>query len=175
MHASAVAQLPLREAAPYMLDRLNKVHGHIRARYSGRHRRRASASEPNNPEWVPAGLEVMSMAKYRYRPRYYPGTITLLKSEHTGTAWQAYAGFWAGLAEKLDVHIVPGNHMEIIRNNAESLGRQLSFCIERALKPAGYAASAAAAETLSIGGSGRASDGWPIPYRGRDQDIRSTS
>jgi len=141
LHAGAVAQLPLREAVPYVVGRLGEAREHIRARYSDKYRRRRPVSGSIVPERVTPLFDVADMARYRYRPRYYPGTITLLKSELMGILWQTYAEYWAGLARKVEVHIVPGEHTEIIRAHAQSLGEHLSLCIERALPSESHAAS----------------------------------
>ena len=125
--AAALAQLPLREAVPYVLNRLWE------------------AREPVLSGGLSVVFEAASIAWHRYRPRYYHGTITLLKCDKPGTPWQTYADFWAALADKLIVHIVPGDHLDIIRTHAESLGRQLSLCIERSLVPEGHAVNCAAA------------------------------
>jgi hypothetical protein len=70
-----------------------------------------------------------------------------LKAEKYDGPWQAYATFWAGLAEELDIHIVPGDHEDMITTYAEGVGAQLSLCIERGLGPEHHGYSAVGSAT----------------------------
>ena len=127
-HAAVLAQLPPLKAGPYVLKRLPGIRYAIRARYFAG---RQSASDPALPEVIRGALDGAVRARRLYHPRFYPGTITLLKAEKTYGPWQAaYATFWAGMAVELDVHIVPGGHMDMVTTHAESLGAQLSLCIK---------------------------------------------
>jgi amino acid adenylation domain-containing protein len=146
-HAAAVAQLPLRKAGPYLFKRLCAVREFIRARYFDGYRWRQSPSDPALPGAVRAVVEGALSAQRLYRPRYYPGTITLLKAEKTVGFWQGYAAFWAKMAAKLDVYTVPGDHMEMITTHAESVGAQLSLCIEGALRSEHHSCSAVGSAT----------------------------
>jgi amino acid adenylation domain-containing protein len=130
-HTAVAAQLPLRKIAPYAFRRLIGLREPIRARYLDGFRQPASDSAL--PEGLPAVLDAAYAARRRYRPRYYPRTLTLLKAQKTGGFWQSYAAFWAQLAAAVDVRIVPGSHSDMVANHADSLGAQLSLCIERAL------------------------------------------
>lgn len=141
-HAAAAARLPLRKAVRYVLKRLYGVREPIRARYLDGFRRQ-SIADPTLPEGLASVLDSANKALRGYRPRYYPGRITLFKAEKTDAFWVRKAAFWAGLAAELEIRTVSGDHRGIITTYAESLGVQLSLCIEKALGLGGSATPSA--------------------------------
>jgi amino acid adenylation domain-containing protein len=155
-HAAALAQLSLLKAGPHILKGLRGLQYTVRSRYfAGRQHpigaryfaRPQSALDSALPEAVRAAMDAAVRARRHYHPLYYPGTITFLKAEKYDGPWQAYATFWAGLAEELDIHIVPGDHEDMITTYAEGVGAQLSLCIERGLGPEHHGYSAVGSAT----------------------------
>jgi amino acid adenylation domain-containing protein len=155
-HAAALAQLSLQKAAPRVLKGLRGIQYTIRSRYfAGRQHpigaryfaRPQSALDSALPEVVRAGLDGAVRARRLYHPRYYPGTITFFEAEKYDGPWQSYATFWAGLSAELDVHIVPADQKDMVTTYAESLGAQLSLCIERVLGPEPHGCSALVSAT----------------------------
>ncbi|MEV0269364.1 thioesterase domain-containing protein [Hamadaea sp. NPDC050747] len=53
-----------------------------------------------------------------YRPRTYPGTLTLIATSQDRHFGCDVAGLWAGLAERLVVQRVDGDHLEVVREPA---------------------------------------------------------
>ena len=69
----------------------------------------------------------------RYRPKPYPGRITLLESEEfrRGSPVSGWAQWAAGGVE---VHALPGDHFTYIRQNAEIATKALRSCLHQATR-----------------------------------------
>jgi amino acid adenylation domain-containing protein len=133
-HAAVSTRLPLRKAVPYVFKRLISGSESIRARYFGWYQRRRYRLDTTSADVVKAVLDGAGLAGRLYRPQYYPGTITLFKSEPTGhELWRSYEQFWEKRAAKLEICHVPGDHLGMVAAEAKAVGAQLSLCIERAL------------------------------------------
>ena len=68
---------------------------------------------------------------YRYRPRRYPGRITMLVNEvdarrHPDFGWRRLA------AGGLTIYTVPGDHYSYIRDHAKNIAERLRDCLEKA-------------------------------------------
>jgi acetoacetyl-CoA synthetase len=67
----------------------------------------------------------------QYRPRFYPGKITFVKAGGD-YRWPADPGkIWRDFANELELHIVPGNHKEIVGLFAKHVARIISVCLEQ--------------------------------------------
>jgi len=108
-------------------------------------RRRRPQSSPPRPFEIDAGLplavrrviECGESAWARYQPQFYPGKITFLKAG-TSVRYPKNPGrIWRKLVGDLEVHTVPGEHLELVGMHAERLARRLSLCVEGALGPDG--------------------------------------
>jgi len=72
-------------------------------------------------------FEVSRHAMQEYIPPIYPGRIIFLQAEKSSLAWSGLA------AEGLEVHEVPGRHLEILRDShAQAVGEKLRSCLESA-------------------------------------------
>jgi thioesterase domain-containing protein len=73
-----------------------------------------------------------------YRPRPYPGRVTLFNAEEIDPGIipdPLYA--WPGLAGEIDVHVVPGNHDTMLTEpNVAVLALKLDQCLKQAQKMA---------------------------------------
>ena len=68
---------------------------------------------------------------FRYRPRRYPGRITMLVNEvdarrHPDFGWRRLA------AGGLTIYTVPGDHYSYIRDHAKDVAERLRDCLEKA-------------------------------------------
>jgi amino acid adenylation domain-containing protein len=137
-HVSAVTQLRRGERIPYLAQLSGSVVNHLLAHWgSSRRPGWNRTAEPPSLERIRDGLAV---AETRYRPRYYPGRITFLKSEIRG-ARERVADHpimvWGTLAREFEVLTVAGDHVSMVAVHAEALGAQLTRCLERALGGSG--------------------------------------
>jgi thioesterase domain-containing protein len=78
-------------------------------------------------------------AMWGYRPQPYPGKITLFASQEQPTsidiARDPCLGWGAWAEEGVEVHRVPGRHLDVIREpNVRILAAGLSECLARAEK-----------------------------------------
>ncbi|HTT83226.1 MAG TPA: alpha/beta fold hydrolase [Rhizomicrobium sp.] len=74
--------------------------------------------------------EAGSVALARYVPRFYPGKIIFIKASHPDPEFpNDPKRIWRPLAEKLELHIVPGRHRTIVSEHAQALADQLTACV----------------------------------------------
>jgi thioesterase domain-containing protein len=89
------------------------------------------------------GYKTRQSAIFNYRPQVYPGKITLLRcveeDQQTLAALKKFGGDtsdpafgWGALsAEAVDVHMVPGNHDQVLQEpNVEALARSIRMRAE---------------------------------------------
>ena len=69
-----------------------------------------------------------------YRPRVYPGRLVLFRTNDEGGQWDHEMG-WGGLASKgIEVHELPGNHLDMFQTNAVLLAQLVENCLESAIE-----------------------------------------
>jgi acetoacetyl-CoA synthetase len=134
---SAASRMRMTDMLPYLRRQSWNFIDHFRARRTGAELLTTAAQYADWPDWMRVAYERDLVAWSRYRPRYYPGTITFLKADTArGGLWpNDPAAVWGDLVESLDVHTVPGSHLTMLTTHARALGAELSRCIERALAP----------------------------------------
>lgn len=72
-------------------------------------------------------FEVTQLAMQEYIPSLYPGRLVFLQAEKSSLAWSEMA------AEGLELHEVPGGHLELLRDpHAQVVGEKLRACLESA-------------------------------------------
>jgi thioesterase domain-containing protein len=69
-----------------------------------------------------------------YRPRFYRGKVTFLRAGTSLRFPRNPLAMWGGLVQKLDVHTVPGDHMGMVREQADGLASCLSSCLHEAYR-----------------------------------------
>jgi thioesterase domain-containing protein/acyl carrier protein len=93
------------------------------------------ASRKNVPQSFARVLDANSLAARNYTPRPYPGRVVLFKAaaDQADPRLDAQMG-WGGLAtEGLEVHEVPGTHLDLFQPiGAAVLAQQIEGCLERA-------------------------------------------
>jgi thioesterase domain-containing protein len=60
-------------------------------------------------------------ALQRYRPRYYGGKVIFVKAEIPSYFPADPTPIWRGLVEELEVEVIPGNHLDMLNGQVESL------------------------------------------------------
>ena len=81
--------------------------------------------------------ETNDQAMRDYRPRLYPGKLTLFRAENPNEGYEFDSQLgWGGLAtEGLEIHDVPGEHETIFKEpNVQILAAAMRECIEKARK-----------------------------------------
>lgn len=129
------SRMRVRDVVPYLQRQSRNFVDHVRARRTGAELLTTLASHGYLSEEMKSVLEDDLVAWSRYRPRYYPGTITFLKAATgAGGLWPSDPiAVWGSLAKSLDIHTVPGNHLTMLTGHATELGTLLALRIERAL------------------------------------------
>ncbi|MBM0744240.1 amino acid adenylation domain-containing protein [Phormidium sp. CLA17] len=72
-----------------------------------------------------------SQAAYRYVPQPYPNQITLFKAaEQSDAIGQDLTLGWDALAQNIQLHQVPGNHLSLLKQpNVQTLAEKLRHCL----------------------------------------------
>ncbi len=108
---------------------------------------------------VPRSLEnvgdINSFAAIHYKPGVYPGRIDIFRAEKAwGDQRLGHLLGWDGLAESIEVHEIPGGHLDIFASGViEVVAREIEACLKRATSE--YDAQhepAQAADTASVTG-----------------------
>lgn len=124
------------------LDRSLREHlGHLLGKSRSFAQKIASVSylkqiPPKNEELKDMWQDEVLRARYlrtlfRYRPRHYPGRITMLVNEvdarrHPDLGWRRLA------AGGVTIHTVPGDHYSYIRDHAKDTAERLRDCLQKA-------------------------------------------
>ena len=124
--ASLLTRLPLKETIAYYNGRLRDITGTRR-----RHARGFAPSADQPPTATQRVVDGCYVAWRQYRPSFYPGKITFLKGGRNWSYPQDPGNIWRGLADEFEMHIVPGEHQELVGLAAEHLARRISLCLEQ--------------------------------------------
>lgn len=69
-------------------------------------------------------------AWWRYQPKPYAGTITLLRSEQYGSGQDWHIDTWSRLVHRIETYVVPGDHTSMLHEPlVEHLGTQIRSCL----------------------------------------------
>jgi thioesterase domain-containing protein len=121
LHAGNLAKLPLRTAITYAAKRSRAfLEQYIR-----------SAQNIDSTIWDTPEERLWKVALIRYTPRFYEGEVTFFKAERTTRYPKNPSSIWGKLLARLDVHTVPGDHLSMFSDHAESLAKQLSACLQK--------------------------------------------
>ncbi len=131
-HAGRLRALRPRETLPYVLGRIPGMLADLGA---GARARRESR-EQSRQSVVPATRRVIDrglLAAIRYRRRFLPGTITFIEAVDNSGVPAHPDIVWGRQAERVVVHVVQGDHLNIMGRHAENLAARLSRCIREAV------------------------------------------
>jgi amino acid adenylation domain-containing protein len=125
-HISALARLSRNDMLEYALKALAGFY-----RLAARRKGRLSAPASHGiPPALQSVYDATLAAVAAYRPRYYDGAITLLRSEFGDPAMADPARIWKSRARALHIYNVPGDHRTMIRGaNSETLAEILNSCL----------------------------------------------
>lgn len=111
-HLGVLAQQPMGTAAPLLAARAARlicmVAQRIVPRVSTQPLARLGADAQTNLRG--------RVAMERYRPDFYPGTLTFLKAAHDREFFCDFSGLWRAYAGDLDVRSFPGNHLGLVHD-----------------------------------------------------------
>lgn len=88
--------------------------------------------EPSLPLPVREVFQSAALAWRAYRPRYYSGKITFFKAAAFLVYPENPVRVWRDLADEFELHVVPGDHRALVREQAEALAGALGTCLRRA-------------------------------------------
>ncbi|MGH7067092.1 MAG: thioesterase domain-containing protein [Acetobacteraceae bacterium] len=131
-HAASLKGKPWHALPPFVLARLRSLIGDlgIFARPS------PGLPRPGDSWWTPAVqrvIEAGTAAAVAYRPRFYPGTVTYFEARDNN-AMPGYPDLtWQRLAAKFVIHLVDGNHWQMMHERSADTARQFSACVRAAL------------------------------------------
>jgi acetoacetyl-CoA synthetase len=128
--ASLATRVPMRETINYYLRRLQDMTGASRRKYA-RGLAPMSIADKQLLAAVSRVRDGCYVAWNQYRPNFYPGKITFLKAGRDWRWPQDPGKIWRDLADEFEIHIVPGDHQEIVGLAAEHLARRISLCLEQ--------------------------------------------
>jgi thioesterase domain-containing protein len=130
-HTAVVRELKVSELVPYLKLRWEGLRDHLRSRGDGHLPGWAANDEISSPA-LKLLRERGLAAAAGYRPRPYKGKITFFKPQ-VATRFPGNAlTVWKHLAEEVEVHLLPGDHVGMSTTHAENLAAELSRCIEAA-------------------------------------------
>ena len=128
-HWSVVRQMSRRELLPYMMGRWETLQDHFRSRLGGRLRKPVSDGVV-----IPMALrrlrEGFILAFSNYRPKPYRGKIIFFKPKVATQFPDDPKMVWRSLAEEVEVHMTPGDHVGMSTVHADVLAAELLRCIE---------------------------------------------
>jgi thioesterase domain-containing protein len=130
-HIKMLTEMRPREAASHLALLPAQILNQLRYR-AGEPLRLAEDTD----DYLPPGLNQLriayTVAVAGYRPRPFPGTVKFLKAElHTGFPSNP-ALVWGRLGQKLEVHMIRSEHVEMITTHADETADCLSRCLDRA-------------------------------------------
>ncbi|MBI2525900.1 MAG: amino acid adenylation domain-containing protein [Candidatus Rokubacteria bacterium] len=94
---------------------------------------RGGPDAPPSVPWTPlaadgtTAIDLYHRAVERYLPRRYPGRITVLRAAETDPGRPDLG--WASLADEVEIHVVPGDHLTSITRHAGAVGACLRQCL----------------------------------------------
>jgi acetoacetyl-CoA synthetase len=124
-HTANARTLPMRQKMEYLTSRS------ARTSHASRDQKGIVNETPENGLLGAPGRERVkhseTLALERYRPRYYKGKITFVKSAKNYFVFPDDArAVWKDLAREFEMDIVPGDHFEIVTTYCRELGSVLS-------------------------------------------------
>jgi acetoacetyl-CoA synthetase len=127
---AALLSAPPRDTASYAMKQVRRF-GQKLGIPAGRSNPDAM-SDPSLPLPVRQVFQSSMMAWGRYRPRYYSGKITYLKSAASFPWPENPARVWHNRSKEFELHVVPGDHRTIVREHVDALAAKLSTCLLQA-------------------------------------------
>jgi len=113
-------------AASYLVEKSGKI-------FQGAGQAPPASSGPRIDRSIEYVQRSYSRAIYAYRPRPYPGRMTLLVHEESRRDDHRATLGWKNLVVGgIELHLLPGNHVTYIRDHVEAAAHQIRACVDRA-------------------------------------------
>lgn len=132
-HAAILRKRRWRAAIPYALRRVRGFLNDFRPMHPSLQR----VGDERLPAPARRVIESGRRAAARYRPHFYPGTITFIQAAANLDAPSYPEICWRPLAQELIVHVVRGDHWNMIGAHVESVASVLSRCVQHAMSRTG--------------------------------------
>lgn len=131
-HWASLEGTPWRALPPFVLGRLRSLIGDLGI---------FAQPSPGLPRsgdsgWTPGMQRVVEAGKAAaaaYRPRFYPGTVTYFEARDSNAMPGHPGRTWQRLAAKLVIHLVDGDHWQMLQERSADTARQFSACVRAAL------------------------------------------
>jgi acetoacetyl-CoA synthetase len=123
-HLSDMKRMPVGEAVPYFIRKLERRLPITRSRSRGKPP--AGASPLSLAHTTVRVHETAYMAYGRYRPRFYRGRIKFVRAEVNPYFPDDPTAVWSKLAEGFEVSTVPGGHLDMVTTGFQSLADVLT-------------------------------------------------
>jgi thioesterase domain-containing protein len=132
-HASALMNVPIRKALVRSTRVLQAFVNHLRERRGPTPRQRVH-SKVGSPTTVGiSGDDIGYSAPYR--PRYFDNPLTIFAAAHPTDTPDDPMLVWRKFAKCIEIHVVPGNHVDMLTKYSEALAARISHCLDRAIGP----------------------------------------
>ena len=93
-----------------------------------RHLWRDRSSGKQLPALDPALDLLYRRAIWSYVPEHYPGQITLFARHES--AGQRFQENWRKVTDEIEVYEMPGDHISVVKEHADVIGKQLGACLD---------------------------------------------
>jgi acyl transferase domain-containing protein/thioesterase domain-containing protein len=129
IHLTNIRRLNTRAKLKYLLSRIG-----YKLVYKGDYRSYMIGqwSESLSIEYINV-FDANLQASKDYQSQFYPGKVTLLRCE-VQPPKQAVAptlGWNSSIVGELEIHHIPGNHSEILRENVKFVAQTIKLCLEK--------------------------------------------
>jgi acetoacetyl-CoA synthetase len=122
-HFKHMREMPLRKALAYFRRGLERR----------LHMRRTLEESPGSPLSLPFAAAALQRVKQNafvayanYQPRFYRGKINFVTAEKKSFFPEDPGSVWSGLASKLEIDTIPGNHLNIVTTEFKPLAAVLT-------------------------------------------------
>jgi len=130
-HAVALGDMAFGDVVPFLMKRFSRLLTYFGSR---RRNRQDTASSRSSQPSLQLVFDYADVAWTHYRPTFYRGNVTFLRAATSLRFPRNPLAMWGGLVQKLDVHTVPGDHMGMVREQADGLASCLSSCLREAFR-----------------------------------------
>lgn len=128
-HARALMDMAFGDVVPFLMERLARLS--IYFGFRSAKPRNAGKSQYAQPS-LQLVFDYADVAWTKYRPRFYGGNITFIRSETSLRFPHDPVAMWGKLVRKLDIRTVPGDHVSMIKEQVDGLASVFSACLREA-------------------------------------------
>jgi thioesterase domain-containing protein len=127
-HARVLMNVPVRDAIIEMARLFGALMDHFRLRHGEVPHKWISSQTTISPSLGSANEVVGNWSSYR--PRYYDNKITFFTAEHPTDTPDDPLSVWRKFSKSIEIHVVPGDHVDMLSKRPEMLAKVISFCLD---------------------------------------------